>query len=87
MMKKILVTWIAISIIVLAGINVVNAVNKDMTDKEIAESYVIEEYGEEYYVEMTRSDEDFIRFDVYLDGDRKYLTSIDRDHYTNKYNE
>lgn len=89
MMKKLLVLWIAVGIIVLGGINIVNAIDKDMTDKEIAEAYVLEEHGENYYVEMTDHDDDeYVEFHVMDEnGNIKYRTGIDRKYYFNRYNE
>lgn len=87
-MKKALVIFVAVAVILLVGINVVNAfAHDDYSDEELMTMYVDDHYGEDYYGIIDGSDDDYIYFKLYGHGMKKSYCSITREYWTNYYNE
>lgn len=87
MLNKMLVLWMAI-IAILLGISVYDGCNDEITDEDIMNEYVQERYGEECYGTLYEQDDDEdIEFVVYENGKARWSSSIDREYFTNKYND
>lgn len=86
-MKKLLVAYVAIAIAVLVGINVVHGVEKESPDEYLMNRYILDNYGAEYEGVLWDdvSDEEFIKFEVTLNGEGKYISSINREYYQHLY--
>lgn len=88
MLKKLLVGWVAIAMVLLVGINVVKGFKDNATDEYTMNAYIDEHYGEQCYgVLSDHRDDKYINFKVYENGECKSLTSINRDVYQSIYTE
>lgn len=88
MLKKLLVGWVAIAMVLLVGINVVKGVNNNLTDEHTMNEYIVEHYGDQCYgVLSDYKDDKYIHFKVYENGECRYSTSINRDVYQSIYAE
>lgn len=87
-MKKTMLFAI-IMIVVMAFTGCMNNVENTIpTDEELANTYVVSEFGDEYaysIYDIDDGDDGFVYMRVYKNGDLKYYASFNREYYTNKY--
>lgn len=89
-MKKFLAVYVGLALMLLIGVNVVDATNIfGMTDEEIMNKYIEERYGDRYYgvLDEDLCDENEIGFDVYQKEYYRYTVWIDKDYFENRYDD
>lgn len=89
-MKKIkLLVMVLIATAGIAGyvIGVVSTISKTSSDEAIVMEYIIDEHGDgNYEVDIYHdTDDGYINYIVYEDGESRWIGYIDRAYYTNLY--
>lgn len=87
-MKKALFTFVVVAVIVLVGINVINAfAHTELTDTELMTKYIEVNYEGDCYgiVDQDHTDDQYIKFTVYEHGMECGYVGINREYYQNLY--
>lgn len=81
-MKKLLVMYVAIGLTLLVGINIFNCFMGEMTDEELMNKYIAENYNDHCYgTLMDCTNEECIKFMVQENGVTRSMAIIEKDYY------
>lgn len=86
-MKKFFVILTTVLVMVLIGINLCDtATAKEFTDEELVETFLLDEYGDDYdELVINRTDDKYVYYMTYCDDEVNHCGCINRSYYTHKY--